>query len=244
MIKNLLYSLLAHFLLILVVYLNFNLSEFKEEKTIEVPVRLTAFTPIKKIEEAPKEKTEAKKEIKKEKKPKAKNPPKKEEIKKARKESKAKKKLKKIKPVKKEEKIIKKEEAPAEVESIPEKEKEPTKTIDIADDKNSLENLDLSSREKFNIQSQLKFCYRTAITESKLENETKVITKVKIGITGKIQSNLDELMDSERYRDPDEIDYRNTIENIRRALNLCSPLRNLPLDKYYIWKEITLEFGK
>jgi hypothetical protein len=37
-------------------------------------------------------------------------------------------------------------------------------------------------------------------------------------------------------------DYKIIIDNIKRALDLCSPLRNLPIEKYDSWKEIILQF--
>jgi hypothetical protein len=37
-------------------------------------------------------------------------------------------------------------------------------------------------------------------------------------------------------------DYKIVIDNIKRALDLCSPLRNLPIEKYDSWKEIILQF--
>ena len=32
------------------------------------------------------------------------------------------------------------------------------------------------------------------------------------------------------------------IDNIKKALELCSPLRNLPLEKYELWKNLILNF--
>ena len=49
-------------------------------------------------------------------------------------------------------------------------------------------------------------------------------------------------MDTERY--DQEANYKITINNVRRAVELCSPLRNLPLEKYEIWKKVLLEFGE
>jgi BMFP domain-containing protein YqiC len=140
---------------------------------------------------------------------------------------------------KKEEESGAKKESTKESEEKKQENPKDSKVVDMA---NSLENLDLSGREKFNIQSQLKFCYRMAQSESKLESKTKVVAKVQISRDGKISINFDDLINKLRYDDPDESDYRNTITNVKRALDLCSPLRNLPLDKYDIWKEVVLEF--
>ena len=290
MIKNLLYSLFIHFLLLLVIYLNFNLRKPEESKTTEIAVSLVTLTGEEKSnidqfastakEESKKDegakKVEATKEAESTKiveKNKVKKSPKKlarAKVAKAVKKAVIEEKIKEFKPEEKEEikqkdasKLQedevqnqnedkeendvpkKEEESGAKKESTKEseeKKQENPKDSKVVDMANSLENLDLSGREKFNIQSQLKFCYRMAQSESKLESKTKVVAKVQISRDGKISINFDDLINKLRYDDPDESDYRNTITNVKRALDLCSPLRNLPLDKYDIWKEIVLEF--
>jgi hypothetical protein len=290
MIKNLLYSLFIHFLLILVIYLNFNLRKPEENKTTEIAVSLVTLTgeeksnidqfPSAAKEESKKDEGAKKVEETKEaestkitEKNKVKKSPKKlarAKVAKAVKKAVIEEKIKEFKPEEKEE--IKQKDASKlqedevqnqnedkEENDVPKKEedsgakKESTKESEekkqenpkdskLVDMANSLENLDLSGREKFNIQSQLKFCYRMAQSESKLESKTKVVAKVQISRDGKISVNFDDLINKLRYDDPDESDYRNTITNVKRALDLCSPLRNLPLDKYDIWKEVVLEF--
>lgn len=283
MIRNTLYSLFLHFLLILLIYANFNLKTVVEPKTNEISISLIEIDATKnaskteKIEEVP---------VKKQKKVKPKKDPdevldkplpeiKKEEVKKVQ-EEKIEELAKEITEKKKEEKskekepvkeVVekKKEEKPKEVEVKKEpkkKEEEKPKPIetqkpqkeatkqeeDNKDDKedksvNNLENIDLSVREKFNIQSQLKACYKRALVESGTKDD-----KIRITITaevthdGFIDSNLEEIMDTERY--DQEANYKITINNVRRAVELCSPLRNLPLEKYEIWKKVLLEFGE
>ena len=290
MIKNLLYSLFIHFLLLLVIYLNFNLRKPEENKTTEIAVSLVTLTgeeksnidqfPSAAKEESKKDEGAKKVEETKEaestkitEKNKVKKSPKKlarAKVAKAVKKAVIEEKIKEFKPEEKEEikqkdasklqedevqnqnedkeenDVPKKEEdSGAKKESTKEseeKKRENPKDSEMVNMPNSLENLDLSGREKFNIQSQLKFCYRMAQSESKLESKTKVVAKVQISRDGKISINLDDLINKLRYDDPDESDYRNTITNVKRALDLCSPLRNLPLDKYDIWKEVVLEF--
>lgn len=290
MIKNLLYSLFIHFLLLLVIYLNFNLRKPEESKTTEIAVSLVTLTGEEKSnidqfasaakEESKKDEGAKKVEETKEaestkiaEKNKVKKSPKKlarAKVAKAVKKAVIEEKIKEFKPEEKEEikqkdasKLQedevqnqnedkeendvpkKEEESGAKKESTKEseeKKQENPKDSKVVDMANSLENLDLSGREKFNIQSQLKFCYRMAQSESKLESKTKVVAKVQISRDGKISINFDDLINKLRYDDPDESDYRNTITNVKRALDLCSPLRNLPLDKYDIWKEVVLEF--
>lgn len=290
MIKNLLYSLFIHFLLILVIYLNFNLRKPEENKTTEIAVSLVTLNGEEKLnsnqsasaaqESSQKDegtkKVEATKEAESTKiteKNKVKKSPKKlarAKVVKALKKPIIEEKIKEFKPEEKEEikqedaaklkedevqnrnedkeenDVTKKEEeSGAKKESTKEseeKKRENPKDSEMVDMANSLENLDLSGREKFNIQSQLKFCYRMAQSESKLESKAKVVAKVQISREGKISINFDDLINKIRYEDPDESDYRNTISNVQRALDICSPLRNLPLDKYDIWKEVVLEF--
>lgn len=283
MIRNTLYSLFLHFLLILLIYANFNLKTAVEPKTNEISISLVEIDATKnastnkKIEEVP---------VKKQKKVKPKKDPnevvdkplpeiKKEEVKKVE-EEKIEEPVKEITEKKKEEKskekepakeVVekKKEEEPKEVEvkkepkkkeeekpkpvETPKPQKEPIKQEENnKDDKedtsvNNLENIDLSVREKFNIQSQLKACYKRALVESGAKDD-----KIRITITaevthdGFIDSDLEEIIDTERY--DQEANYKITINNVRRAIELCSPLRNLPLEKYEIWKKVLLEFGE
>jgi len=289
MIKNLLYSLFLHFLLLLAIYANFDLKAVDESKTSEVSVSLVAINgddtsnKTKPTSEAKAEKEPNSKEIKKEvaeAKSKKKSP--KNKVKEQPK------KLAKSKPAKSVAKAVaeevrefkqpeeKPEENQKEVDKTKEDEeinenqdeeqnetlqkekdfgskkedekeeeasekKEPTES-DSVDTANNLENLDLSAREKFNIQSQLKRCYRRARDETKMQSKTKILIKVRVSEDGYIDSDLDEAIDIDRYNDPAETLYKIGVDNVRRALDLCSPLRNLPLDKYDIWKEVVLEF--
>lgn len=137
----------------------------------------------------------------------------------------------------------------------PEPEKE-TETKEIAtDDKkttdqkseeyvgiSNLENINLSAREKFNIQTQLRRCYKRAIGDN-TDNKLKIVIVAKINKDGFINSNLDEIIDMQKYNDLQNGDYKIAVDNVKKALSFCSPLRNLPLDKYEIWKEVLLEFG-
>jgi outer membrane biosynthesis protein TonB len=287
MIKNLLYSLFLHFLLLLAIYANFNLTDIDENKVSEISVSLVALSgndgsnKIKPSSEAdtkadseakiePTKKTESPKESPKNKvseQPKtlAKSKPnnsavkpveeeKIQEFKQEKKPEENQKETNKIKddemanndPNDEQNKISKKEKDLGSKEKFNEKQeesdqKDPTKN-DSPDIANNLENLDLSAREKFNIQSQLSRCYRRALDETKLSSKSKILIKVQVSEDGYIDSDLDEMIDLDRYNDPTEPFYKISIDNVRRAIDLCSPLRNLPLDKYDIWKEVVLEF--
>ena len=62
------------------------------------------------------------------------------------------------------------------------------------------------------------------------EEAKKLIKKVML------RNHPDRHMDDfEKYNDPKEIDFHIAVDNARRALSLCSPIRNLPEDKYEIW---------
>jgi outer membrane biosynthesis protein TonB len=289
MIKNLLYSLFLHFLLLLIIYANFNLKNIEETKTSEIAVSLIALNgnenaseikPNSEVSEKEKEDVIAKnKPLEK---PKSQKKSVKEKVKKQPK------KLAKSKPAKSIEKpisqeksdfkqqekkeqvqedsskektdFIKNEEREKEQNEISQKEKdlgskekfdeekEEAKQKDSSksqknDAANNIDNLDLSAREKFNIQSQLKRCYRRAIDETKLTSKTSISAKLSISEDGYIESDLDDLVDMTRYNNPKETAYKIAVDNARRAIDLCSPLRNLPLEKYDIWKEIVLEFN-
>jgi hypothetical protein len=267
MIKNLLYSLFLHLILIAAIYANFNIKIHEEEELSEIVISMSILpiqgsdskepSPVskneKKIEEAKiKTKSEEPKEIKKEKVKKTKSKTKeikkkeivapKKELKTPKKEDKKESKEKNLKK-ETEEKIEsnkKQEEAPP----TPEEDKEPLskdpEIEELEDTSNSIENLNLSAREKLNIQSQLRLCYKRAIAESRFKAAHKIIIKASIDENGFINSNIEELSKSEKYNETDAL--KASINNVKRAIDLCSPLRNLPVDKYEIWKDVTLSF--
>lgn len=101
---------------------------------------------------------------------------------------------------------------------------------------------DLSSIEKLNIQLQIKSCYKRSVQESRLDSKIKLFVKISISQEGFIETEIEDVVDLARYNDPSQKDYKIVIDNIRRSLELCSPLRNLPPQKYEIWKEIILQF--
>jgi hypothetical protein len=116
------------------------------------------------------------------------------------------------------------------------------KSNDINKDVKSIEDSGLSSREKLNILSQLKMCYHHAISESKKVSNLKFIVEVEISKDGYILSKIDSLIDKKRYLNPLNNDYKSMIDNVKKALELCSPLRNLPIEKYEMWKNLILNF--
>ncbi len=292
MIKNLLYSLFLHFLLLLMIYANFNLKEVDENKSSEIAISLVALNGDETSDEVnPAANNEVKEEEKKEEE-KVEEPAAEAKSEKQSPKNEVKEQPKKLAKSKPADSIVK----PVEEEKIkefkhPEKQEKSQKEVakaktdeevnDYQDDKkndafkkekdfgskkkfdeekeannqknpvqnnarsmaNNLENIDLSAREKFNIQSQLKRCYHRALDETKMDSKATILIKVRVSEDGYIDSDLDELIDINRYNNPSEIQYKISIDSVRRALDLCSPLRNLPLDKYDIWKEVVLEFN-
>lgn len=260
MIKNALYSLFLHFILITLIYANFNLRDVPKIEVKEVSISLLE---VKADQNANKEKPKEK--PKKEKKA----PKKKEKVKETPKQKKAKKELLDGKPEKakkdkkkevkkeepKKEKPKKKKEKPKEkpkkeekklVEEEKPKEEDKKETKEVKEEEqnvNNLENINLSVREKFNLRSQLKMCYRRARAEYNLkESKFKITIIAEIAQDGFVYSNLEEITDEDKYKH--DRDYKTAINVVERALNLCSPLRNLPADKYNIWKKVLLEFGE
>lgn len=121
--------------------------------------------------------------------------------------------------------------------------KQQSSAAEKVDSAADLDSINLSAREKLNIQSQLRRCYKRAIDESGIKNKIKISVQLHVSEDGYIDSNLDEITDKELYKNTANTAYKNAIESVRRAIELCNPLRNLPLDKYEIWKDETLEFS-
>jgi outer membrane biosynthesis protein TonB len=250
MIKNILYSLFIHFILFSAIYFAFikkNNKEIEAEQEILVSVITLdskGVPPINESTQQPKEKPklEEKTETPSEKKEKP------EESKKIKKEVETKEKSPKkiIKKPQKEEAKVNENNKPDAVKSEQKDDnKDFFKVMNLKAFKNITDDVKgstLSIRETINIQSQLKLCYRRALEESGFESKTKIVIRIEISQDGYIQNDLDEMIDIEKYNNPVYKDYKIVIDNIKRALDLCSPLRNLPIEKYDSWKEIILQF--
>jgi len=259
MIKNLLYSLFIHFLLFSTIYFAFTKKDFKEiEEEQEVLVSIINIDskgapPINEEIQKPDKDSEKtlEKSAKKDEEEIIEPEAPKEEIPKIIKKEKIKPKtLKKIaESIKKNESKSTKHEN-NESSNLKEKDnddknKDIFKVMNLKAFKNIKEDENgstLSARETINIQSQLKLCYKRALEESGFESKTKIVIRIEISQDGYIQNDLDEMVDLEKYNNPTFKDYKIVIDNIKRALDLCSPLRNLPIEKYDSWKEIILQF--
>ena len=237
MIKNLLYSAFIHVILLLVVYLSFT-SEHKIDLTTEefLISAIIIEEKTKKINTPPKkiEKTE----IVKAKEEKANDKPKiveKIEEKKKPKIKKQKKKAK-IKPKPKPKKKPKKEIKEKELKKLP-----PRPTHEF-NPENDIENLNLTTREKFNLKTQFKRCYIWATKESKYKNKVKIKFSINISEYGLVESNISKILDQTRYKD--DKDYKKSVDNATRTIELCSPIRNLPNNKFDMLREINIEIGQ
>lgn len=261
MIKNILYSLLLHSTFAFLIYFNFrhiiqeNI-DLKDGVIVGIVSMQDLVKPAKVV--ATPEVAVKKKEkpiIKKTSKPKIKNTKaaarplakpildSKAQFKKTE-EEKTKEVVKKVEEEKVEEEAQKIEEEKP-VEAKEEEEEKPVEEVQAANAENNnapdLESLQLSAREKFNIQSQLRACYKRALINVPKSNFTALV-KVTILPDGTIDFDQDKIIDAERYNSKD-LNYKNRMDSVLQTLELCSPLRNMPSDKYEIWREFTIEFG-
>ena len=107
---------------------------------------------------------------------------------------------------------------------------------------NTIESLNLLAREKFNIQNQIKRCYKKAIDQSGIKNKTVINAHIIIAKDGFIDLSAVTIKDFYRYENPKEVGFRQAVDIVKQSLKFCSPIRNLPQDKYEVWKEIDLQF--
>lgn len=275
MIRNLIYSLIIHTLIILLFFIGIKTKKIPEKKIKEYYIDIVSIdenpllekidtTEIKsndsekddldilkqkeKVEPKVKETQKVKENIKEKK-----ITPEKTEKTKTIQSNKASEKLEKYITEKKEIPIQKIDTKLPEIKPEQEAKKEENtdnsnKYVEIKNPKDSeelkpnLEGKGLSAREKNNIQSQLTSCYRKAILESKEKTDLGFIIKIEVNENGYIKTNIDDLIDKEKYNNPDEKKYRTLINNIKRTFDLCNHIRNLPVEKYDIWKIIILKF--
>lgn len=147
-------------------------------------------------------------------------------------------------------KDVKKEETPKVEEQDDEDDEEDFTESTLPDnaapaqsfDSKKLESLDLLFREKLNIRNQITRCYQKALKESNVSSNVTINAHIIIAEDGYINPKSVIIKDFERYDDPKEKDYRAAVDVVKKALQFCSPLRNLPEDKYEIWRELDLEF--
>lgn len=113
-------------------------------------------------------------------------------------------------------------------------------TIELAGSAEAPSSDNLTRREKLNIQSQLNHCYRMANSQNPVSKKIKVVIQIHIKEDGYIDDDIDKLVDKKRYAN--DVNYRKIIENLHQTVIFCSPMRNMPKNKYDSWKDVLLEF--
>jgi hypothetical protein len=248
--KGIIYSILLHTILVLYLALSFSFSKSSRENSkINVKVKLQNSSLAIKSEKAPQKiidneikDSDIKKEaytksntINKTKKPKKEKNIKKNKI--------TNKNSQKTKTLAKEElgpfmpdKIMQQKERIAQL-----KKKNTQKEFQMS--QKSISGLNLSNREKFNLYSQIKSCFKRSLLESEKTSKENILVRINIDRYGYITSDIDDLEEMIDYKSNKE-EFAIAVKNAKRAIDLCSPLRGLPIDKYNIWKEIIIEFSQ
>ena len=80
------------------------------------------------------------------------------------------------------------------------------------------------------------------IFESRKYSNQKVVTKAKINQDGTIESDIYQQIKGENYLDPNNYQYKIAIDNVKRALELCSPIRNIPSNITEQLQDLIFEF--
>lgn len=117
--------------------------------------------------------------------------------------------------------------------------------LEIGDSIEAKNVINLSIREKTNIQRQIRSCYKMAIIRSGVDSTTKVTLHVSVKKDGNINMREVYVLDEDAYfykSEEKRREFEEAVENAKTALVFCSPLRNLPSNKYRVWKEMSLEF--
>ena len=236
MIRNLLYSISLHLLLFSLVYFGFKSSHIADfDVSAPIAVSIAQIKPV----EIKKPKIEKKK-------PKVKkNIAKKKKVIKKKKTiagKKSKKKQNTNKP-KENQKIAKKSKKKKIVQSKPkEKENDLAKILKESDrNDEDIEEQPLSTRQKFNMQMQIRRCYKSAIIESGEISSIAIKIKASLQRNGVVDTDSIEILNESDYQDNQQ-ELNISLNNAKRALEICSPIRNLPRDKYDAWRKIELVF--
>ncbi len=107
----------------------------------------------------------------------------------------------------------------------------------------TLENLDLTLRTKFKIQSQLNRCFFSVfegVEES--QEDIKVEFIMNLSKNGQLIFNEEYNIDQEKYQNNDI--YRKITDNVKNLTKKCGYFRNLNIEKYDIWQEFLVNFKR
>jgi len=233
LIRNLLYSLSLHLLIILIVYLNFNFQDF-----VEIPSNqpITVSFVALKEDNLPKINDEDDAEKIESKTVEPNLAVKKKEVEKSKKQIKKEKKKTSKKKTKK-----KKSHKKSANNSTKDSKKRALKAKQESKNVEKIQTINLSVRERFNFELQIKRCYKKAINQTSNISTIPIKVNVKVKNDGSVNINSLKILNKQDYTNSKN-DLNIALNNAKIALKLCSPLRNLPKDKYEIWQEIELLF--
>lgn len=101
---------------------------------------------------------------------------------------------------------------------------------------------DLSVRDKIQLQTQLVNCYKRAIKYTKHNSQIVMMVRVDVNRDGTMLINRAKI-GPENPRTPRTGPiYEMALENAKMALVYCNPLRNLPKEKYSLWRHLSFSF--
>lgn len=122
-------------------------------------------------------------------------------------------------------------------------EKKPDKTENSADNKSMSNQYDptkpMSMSEKDAIRSQFARCWSVP-AGAKDAQDLKVVLEISVEMDGTVTKV--ELADVSKSRYGSDTFYRAAADSAMRAVRQCSPLKDLPTDKYSTWKFMELTF--
>jgi hypothetical protein len=224
MIKSIIFSSILHILTALIVIFNIGNSEPKKPKqTKEIKVNIIE-ERIKKTQ--PKKKVKSENKIQKKKKRKIKKKPK----------FKPKKTIINKKPPKKREKKKIKQPKVKKIEKKPEK----SQIYDIKE-YNQINEIGISDREKSNLKFQITRCYQESKKGFKKFN-IDVNVNVQVKENGVIDYNNMVFTNQIALSKIDPKILSKITKSIAKTLKDCSPIRNLPEEKYDIWRKMNIKF--
>lgn len=105
-----------------------------------------------------------------------------------------------------------------------------------------LKSYTLSSRERMNIQRQIKSCYKRAILKSGFDSKAVINVGFELDREGYIDMHSVKIKKDYEEGKYSSREFKTASENAKTALVFCNPLRNLPATKYMMWNTITLTF--
>lgn len=237
MIRNLLYSIFFHIVIVLAVYfgietIDIDLENDKESKKILVSIIPTPKPEIAKVEKKVK-KIEKKEPIKKiasidkikEPSPKIRKKPKPKLINKAI-------------NIKAKNKISNDQDTQNVIIF------DPDKIYLQKDRENDIDSLLLLSTHKRAIKTQLNFCFQNILKDQDIKREIVKSLEVTFELTRSrvLKFDIDKNFDKNLLNDEKYHNYKKIVQDIENKAKKCAIFRNLPYNRYHIWKEFNVLF--